>query len=435
MPDPGTSRRSWQGSALESARIVTARLRFFLMLGVVLAVVAGWPTLRNYWDRLTRPHGANPAISSDTEFWCPMCPGVLSDWPGKCPVCHMALIRRQKGEMTPLPDGVVARMQFSPYRVQLAGIRTSRIDYRPLTRDIALVGVLEARPDRPRQFVVNIELLDASQRWLSIGQRVEFKDEEVTGAVFPGQLVAVTPSARHLRASFEITDMNGDLRPGLVVTGVLRLPVANLPDHVRLTRDGWRDRTSARLAASALASPIGPPPGAGLEALLEQALVEAAQSRGVVPALPESAIIDTGARKVVFLERSPGMFEAVEVQLGRRCGFEYPLYDGVDLGESVVTAGSFLLDAETRLNPAAAASYFGANVRSGAAVATPPPLSSEEQRLVTRQKICPVTDEPLGSMGAPVRVVVDGRVVFVCCEGCTPALKKDSAKYLAKLPK
>jgi membrane fusion protein, copper/silver efflux system len=42
----------------------------------------------------------------------------------------------------------------------------------------------------------------------------------------------------------------------------------------------------------------------------------------------------------------------------------------------------------------------------------------------------------LGSkeMGPPVRVVVEGRVVFVCCEGCIADLKKNPAKYLAKLP-
>ena len=58
-----------------------------------------------------------------------------------------------------------------------------------------------------------------------------------------------------------------------------------------------------------------------------------------------------------------GMFDGVEVTLGRRCGDHYPVLRGLAPGDRVVTAGAFLLDAETRLNPALAASYFGAGSR------------------------------------------------------------------------
>ena len=65
------------------------------------------------------------AVSADTEYFCPMDPGVVSDWPGRCGICNMALVRRKRGEAVALPDGVVARMQLSPYRIQLAGIQTA----------------------------------------------------------------------------------------------------------------------------------------------------------------------------------------------------------------------------------------------------------------------------------------------------------------------
>ena len=91
-----------------------------------------------------RPDGG--AVSSDTEYWCPMCPGVVSDWPTKCPVCSMTLVRRQKGEMTPLPDGVVARVQLSPYRIQLAGVRTSAVEFRRLECEVVVPGLLESLP-------------------------------------------------------------------------------------------------------------------------------------------------------------------------------------------------------------------------------------------------------------------------------------------------
>src|SRR4051812_43730389 len=108
-----------------AVQVVLVRLRFLLVFALALGVVGHWGTLRNYWDKLTRPaNDRDAAVSADTEYWCPMCPGVLSDWPGKCPVCNMGLLRRKKGEAGPLPDGGLARMQFSPHRGQVAGIPT-----------------------------------------------------------------------------------------------------------------------------------------------------------------------------------------------------------------------------------------------------------------------------------------------------------------------
>ena len=73
-----------------------------------------------------------------------------------------------------------------------------------------------------------------------------------------------------------------------------------------------------------------------------------------------------------------------------------------------------------------------------APAATPPgraKLSAEDRTLAETQKTCPVTDEALGSMGAPVKVSLKGQTVFLCCAGCEEELKKDPDKYLAKLNK
>lgn len=56
-----------------------------------------------------------------------------------------------------------------------------------------------------------------------------------------------------------------------------------------------------------------------------------------------------------------------------------------------------------------------------------------DKELIERQKICPVSDQPLGSMGEPVKVVVKGRTVFLCCAGCKKKLMADPDKYLKKL--
>jgi len=64
-----------------------------------------------------------------------------------------------------------------------------------------------------------------------------------------------------------------------------------------------------------------------------------------------------------------------------------------------------------------------------------PAPGKSDQELIKKQKTCPVTDAPLGSMGTPVKVKVKGRTVFLCCAGCKAKLLKNADKYLAKLDK
>ena len=60
-------------------------------------------------------------------------------------------------------------------------------------------------------------------------------------------------------------------------------------------------------------------------------------------------------------------------------------------------------------------------------------LSAEDRALAEKQKICPVSGEPLGAMGAPKKISVAGHDVFICCQGCEKELTSEPDKYLAKL--
>ncbi len=380
-----------------------------------------------------------------------MCPGVVSDWPGKCPVCNMALVRRVKGEMTPLPDGVIARMQFSPYRVQLAGIHTSPIEYRRLTRDVVLAGLLE-RSDAKNagsKFVLPADVAENDLELIQPGRSVDVQADAFPGRVFAAKIARIAPQlnagSRSARVQLEIEDPDRGLLPGMYASGMLRVRLADLEIQQHLDDVSWRDSAATTIAAASI---FTQPQEMALVPLLEAAVAKTAQAQGFVLAVPESAVVDTGIRKTVYIQQSPGSFDCVELTLGRRCEGWYQVLGGVQSGQAVVTAGAFLLDAETRLNPSSAAAYFGAAGRSSSnaqTTAAPPPgapsapansseLSSEDQRIIAEQQVCPVTGAKLGSMGAPKRVVVEGRVVFVCCDGCTSKLQKDPAKYLAKLP-
>ena len=61
-------------------------------------------------------------------------------------------------------------------------------------------------------------------------------------------------------------------------------------------------------------------------------------------------------------------------------------------------------------------------------------LEEDSDRVAARQQgICPVSGEPLGSMGKPIKLTVEGREVFICCAGCEDTLREDPDKYFSIL--
>jgi hypothetical protein len=61
-------------------------------------------------------------------------------------------------------------------------------------------------------------------------------------------------------------------------------------------------------------------------------------------------------------------------------------------------------------------------------------LDPADRRLAEAQKYCPVmTNNRLGSMGKPYKVMVEDQAVFLCCEGCKKKALADPEKTLAKV--
>jgi hypothetical protein len=134
----------------------------------------------------------------------------------------------------------------------------------------------------------------------------------------------------------------------------------------------------------------------------------------------------------------------------------YPVLEGVKHGDLLVTSGSFLVDAETRLNPAIGSVYFGgggggsqtgrtnvSTVRPStpedpdatirASLAT---LSAEDRKLAEAQRFCPIlAANRLGSMGPPLKLAIEGQPVFLCCPGCKNKALADPQGTLAKVAK
>ena len=431
-------------------KVIEVRLRFIAVLAATAAIIGYWETIVNYWEKWTRPpSAATAAVKPGYEYYCPMHPQVVragrepnGEVP-KCPICGMPLSLRKKGTAPPLPPGVTGRVQLSPERIQLAGIETSEINFRPMSRQTITVGNVaydESRLSRivsrvggyveklyvdktymtvrqgdrlaelyspelyatarellvslkpggpadladharrrlrllgispqdidamlsagraterlvirsPQQgYVVNktvvegsrvdegmtlFEVADLSTVWIEAdvyekdlpfvraGEKVEAAVDALPNRVFDARVAMIYPQVDTLtrtnRVRFEVSNPSAELHPGMYATVRISTPINRLAAFKEMTvRDG-----------------------------------------GVL-AVPERAVIDTGDKQIVYIERSPGLFEGVEVKLGPRVEGFYPVITGLEAGQRVAAAGSFLIDAETRLNAAAAATYSGA---------------------------------------------------------------------------
>lgn len=261
---------------------------------------------------------------------------------------------------------------------------------------------------------------------------------------FEGSLTFIHPhvdqDTRTVVVRFEVPNRDHKLRPGTSATLKLKIPPKQIALFSKTFDDDWL-RESAEITA--LQTWQGLARGTNLQPLARYSARKLMLEQGHVLAIPETAVIDTGNLQIVYREVSAGEYEGVKVELGPRMrGLDdqsyYPILRGLEAGDQIVTTGSFLLDAETRLNPAAGSIYFGGSSSGGKTAAgastvrpsTPADLEAKiaadlaklgqaDRKLAEAQVYCPVLKgSPLGSMGVPIKLMIQNQPVFLCCDGC-----------------
>jgi RND family efflux transporter MFP subunit len=94
--------------------------------------------------------------------------------------------------------------------------------------------------------------------------------------------------------------------------------------------------------------------------------------------VPAEAVLDSGLKKTVFVDRGNGYLEPRQVEIGERVGDRIEIRQGLKPGERIVTSGNFLIDSESQLKSAASGmagmpGMPGMAPESGGSKGAPPP--------------------------------------------------------------
>jgi Cu(I)/Ag(I) efflux system membrane fusion protein len=134
---------------------------------------------------------------------------------------------------------------------------------------------------------------------VKVGQMVEATSEAYPGDKFSGRITFVSPtvesSSRTVQIRAEMPNTNGELKLDMFVNATIRI---NLPETI---------------------------------------------------VVPITALLSTGTRQVVWVQKDPGIFEPRLVKIGERSNEYVQILDGIKEGETIVSSGGYLIDSESQM--------------------------------------------------------------------------------------
>lgn len=293
-----------------------------------------------------------------------------------------------------------------------------------------------------------LQLFPEDAASVRIGLKVEAQFQSLPGQKFVGRVSFVDPKvdaeSRTVGVRVAVPNPAGVLRVGDFAKATIRVPVTGLGHSLVFDEELAGKWISPRhphiLSDKPGACPVC---GVAMVPTRDFGFADEATNSSKSLVVPRDSVLILGEESIVYVETEPGRFEIRRVTLGPICDDKIVIVDGLKEGESIATRSNFLIDSQMQLvgNPSLIdPSRIGPTPSDSrpresltpmeAAFAS---LAPAESKLARAQKICPVTEMELGSMGPPLPVKVRDKTVYICCEGCRSFLLAEPDKYLARL--
>lgn len=359
---------------------------------------------------LDRPR-TESAGTKKSVYCCPMHPDFTSDKPGSCAICGMNLVKKESkdakpktGEKkilfyrnpmdsnvtssVPMKDSMgmdyipvyavsggqeeegtssVSGIYMSPEKQQLIGVTKEKVEKKNLISQIFTVGRVAYDPDlyvAQEEYLQALRTLNAtkesalgsvteqSKSLLSAAEKKLFllgmSKEQIDELAKRGTseenlyLPIASDSVWVYITIYEYeiglikeglpVEINSIAFPGEIfqgkingITPVLNPETRSLQVRAEIKNPGYKLK-----------------PGMFVDAKIKVDL-------GEKLAVPETAVLDTGLRKIVYLVKEGDMLESREVTLGQKAQGYFEVLDGLKEGDVVVTSGNFLVDSESKL--------------------------------------------------------------------------------------
>jgi RND family efflux transporter MFP subunit len=148
-----------------------------------------------------------------------------------------------------------------------------------------------------------------------------------------------------------------------------------------------------------------------------------AMPEGII--VPPDALLDSGLKKRVFVDRGNGFFEPREVETGWRTANAVEITHGLEAGERVVVSGSFLIDSESRMKMAAAGTTAAGKQTA------PAPGTGATSRVAGHVKdpVCGMTVDVGSARAAGLTSGFGGKEYHFCSVECKTAFAKQPDRY------
>ncbi len=399
---------------------------------VLIAVAAAAFAVIKYggWPVRGGGHGA----AHRPVYYCPMHPQITSDRPGTCPICNMTLVPRdEESPATPsdteakqalreftmkeflalkpheicllhkckmgncmitmtekiarlgkcphcgedfgalikerAPSGH-AKVNLSPEKQQVIGVKTSAAVEKPLSKTIRTVGRIAYDPELYQAEEEYLQAVRASEK-ARTGTAEEIKQEserlvdssrmKLRLLGLSDELIGELERSGKADRSLLLSEAGGNVwlyapiyeyeiplvHPGQSLE--VEVPVLSGKKMTGTIRsvDSVVDPTTRSVRVRAVLGNAG-------QVLKPQMYVNVTITLDLGPTLtvPAEAVFSTGEKNIVFVVRENNFFEPREVVLGVKSEGDYEIKSGVGAGELVVTSGNFLIDSESQLKAA-----------------------------------------------------------------------------------